>query len=349
MNDTPTTGRGLGRPTGPQQWTVTAPPVRPRRPLQPAPAPPIRPVAPVPTPPAAPSPTPLSAPPPARRVVRDRYGRVRLVAPGTPQARPADVPRSADAPTSPPPPALVRRPRRTIPLTLAAAVLAGAVAGGGVAVGLADRGPVDALTAPAPAPQGAPPTNATEAAAQRILPSVVQVRAGRGTGSGVAIDGVGHVVTNAHVVRGSDSVNLVLADGSSTSGRVIGSDERNDIAVIATDPGAVRPATIGQSGNLRIGQPVIAVGSPLGLNGTVTSGIVSSPHRSSGSSPEMIQTDAAINPGNSGGPLVDLDGRVVGINTSIATLGGPSGNIGIGFAVPIDRVRTVAHTLISQG
>ncbi|NGN95290.1 trypsin-like serine protease [Nocardioides sp. KC13] len=246
----------------------------------------------------------------------------------------------------------MRRPRRTLTLALAAAVLAGAVAGGGVAIGLADRGPVDALTAPAPAPQGsqgAAATNATEAAAQRILPSVVQVRAGRGTGSGVAIDGVGHIVTNAHVVDGSDSVSLVLADGSSTPGRVIGSDERNDIAVIATDPNAVRPATIGQSGNLRIGQPVIAVGSPLGLNGTVTSGIVSSPHRSAGSSPEMIQTDAAINPGNSGGPLVDLDGRVVGINTSIATLGGPSGNIGIGFAVPIDRVRTVAQTLISQG
>ncbi|MBG6095408.1 trypsin-like peptidase domain-containing protein [Nocardioides sp. WG-D5] len=267
-----------------------------------------------------------------------------------PPGQPAEPRPPTGAPPSQPPPALVRRPRRTLTLTLAAAVLAGAAAGGGVAIGITSPDPVrDALPVPAPGPQGAAPTNATEAAAQRILPSVVQVRAGRGTGSGVAIDGVGHVVTNAHVVEGSDSVSLVLADGSSTAGRVIGSDERNDIAVIATDPNAVRPATIGQSGNLRIGQPVIAVGSPLGLNGTVTSGIVSSPHRSSGSSPEMIQTDAAINPGNSGGPLVDLDGRVVGINTSIATLGGPSGNIGIGFAVPIDRVRTVAQALISQG
>ncbi|MFD7075807.1 S1C family serine protease [Nocardioides sp. NPDC059952] len=283
--------------------------------------------------------------------MRDRYGRVRLVAP--PRAADAPPPQGRPNGTPPEPPAaLARRPgrTRTITLILAAAVVAGAATSGAITLLAPDREPTaGTIAAPAPAPSGGAPTNATEAAAQRILPSVVQVRAGRGTGSGVAIDGVGHVVTNAHVVQGSDSVDLVLADGSTTSGRVIGSDERNDIAVIATDPSAVRAATIGQSGNLRIGQPVIAVGSPLGLNGTVTSGIVSSPHRSSGSRPEMIQTDAAINPGNSGGPLVDLHGRVVGINTSIATLGGPSGNIGIGFAVPIDRVRTVAQTLISQG
>ena len=284
-------------------------------------------------------------------MVRDRYGRVRLVAP--PSSPDVPPPQGRSAGSRPEPPAaLVKRPRRarTVTLTLAAAVVAGAATSGAITLITPDREPAaGTIAAPAPAPQGGAPTNATEAAAQRILPSVVQVRAGRGTGSGVAIDGVGHVVTNAHVVQGSDSVNLVLADGSTTSGRVIGSDERNDIAVIATNPNAVRAATIGQSGNLRIGQPVIAVGSPLGLNGTVTSGIVSSPHRSSGSRPEMIQTDAAINPGNSGGPLVDLEGRVVGINTSIATLGGPSGNIGIGFAVPIDRVRTVAQSLISQG
>lgn len=351
MNDTASPGPGLGRPTGPQQWTVSAPPARALRPLQPPPPPPIRPVAPPPAPPSAPSPTPLSAPPPARRVVRDRYGRVRLVAP---PRSPDDAPpqgRSTGAHPEPPA-ALAKRPRRTrtVTLTLAAAVVAGAATSGAITLIAPDREPgAGTIAAPAPDPQGGAPTNATEAAAQRILPSVVQVRAGRGTGSGVAIDGVGHVVTNAHVVQGSDSVSLVLADGSTTSGRVIGSDERNDIAVIATSPNAVRAATIGQSGNLRIGQPVIAVGSPLGLNGTVTSGIVSSPHRSSGSRPEMIQTDAAINPGNSGGPLVDLQGRVVGINTSIATLGGPSGNIGIGFAVPIDRVRTVAQDLISQG
>lgn len=284
-------------------------------------------------------------------MVRDRYGRVRLVAqPGSPDAA---SPQARPTGTLPDPPAaLARRPRRarTVTLTLAAAIVAAAVTSGAITLIAPDRElTAGTIAAPAPGPQGGAPTNATEAAAQRILPSVVQVRAGRGTGSGVAIDGVGHVVTNAHVVQGSDSVSLVLADGSTTPGRVIGSDERNDIAVIATNPNAVRAATIGQSGNLRIGQPVIAVGSPLGLNGTVTSGIVSSPHRSSGSRPEMIQTDAAINPGNSGGPLVDLQGRVVGINTSIATLGGPSGNIGIGFAVPIDRVRTVAQTLISQG
>jgi putative serine protease PepD len=188
----------------------------------------------------------------------------------------------------------------------------------------------------------------TEAAARAILPSVVQVRAGRGSGSGVIIDGAGHVLTNHHVVAGARTVSLVLSTGRTVGAEVVGSDESNDIAVLRATGGDLPAATLGVSADLRIGQPVIAVGSPLGLNGTVTSGVVSALERRS-TAAAMIQTDASINPGNSGGPLVDLDGRVVGINTSIATLGGrSSGNIGIGFAVPIDRAAEVAQRIIAR-
>ncbi len=236
---------------------------------------------------------------------------------------------------------------------IAAAVLAGGGAGAGMVVAL-DRGdPVEgaAIVQERAAPRGSSGTAAgsTEAAANQILPSVVQVRAGRGSGSGVVMDAEGHVLTNHHVVTGARDVSLVLADGRTVSATVVGSDEDNDIAVLRARAGDLPAARLGVSADLRIGQPVIAVGSPLGLIGTVTSGVVSALDRRS-TAESMIQTDASINPGNSGGPLVDLDGRVVGINTSIATLGGRgSGNIGIGFAVPIDRAVEVAQQILTRG
>ena len=190
--------------------------------------------------------------------------------------------------------------------------------------------------APRPRPQG-------------ILPSVVQVRTGQGSGSGVVMDDQGHVLTNHHVVAGSSTVSLVLSTGRRVTAEVIGSNRDNDIAVLRARSGDLPAARLGVSADLRIGQSVIAVGSPLGLTGTVTSGVVSALDRR-GTAESMIQTDASINPGNSGGPLVDLDGRVVGINTSIATLGGRgSGNIGIGFAVPIDRAAEVAQQILARG
>jgi putative serine protease PepD len=153
------------------------------------------------------------------------------------------------------------------------------------------------------------------------------------------------------VIAGASQVRLVLADGNRIPARVVGSDPRNDIAVLAADASRLRAAQLGVSADLRIGQLVIAVGSPLGLSGTVTAGIISNVDRTArlaGADRPMIQTDAAINPGNSGGPLVDADGRVVGVNTSIATLGGQrSGNIGIGFAVPIDRAVDVASDILA--
>jgi putative serine protease PepD len=236
---------------------------------------------------------------------------------------------------------------------LAAAVLAGGVSGAGVVLSadrMADRaGAVIVQQRGAPA-GGNPATAGAETAAARILPSVVQVRAGRGSGSGVVFDGAGHVLTNHHVVAGARAVSLVLASGRSVPATVVGSDQENDIAVLRADSDDdLAPARLGVSADLRIGQPVIAVGSPLGLNGTVTSGVVSALDRRS-TAAAMIQTDASINPGNSGGPLVDLAGRVIGINTSIATLGGArSGNIGIGFAVPIDRAVEVTRQILAGG
>ena len=235
---------------------------------------------------------------------------------------------------------------------LALAVLAGGASGAGVVA--ADQYWSASPTAivqerRAPNTGGAAANGSTEAAARAILPSVVQVRAGRGSGSGVIIDAEGHVLTNHHVVAGARTVSLVLSTGRTVSAEVVGSDADNDIAVLRAAGGDLPAATLGVSADLRIGQSVIAVGSPLGLNGTVTSGVVSALERRS-TAEAMIQTDASINPGNSGGPLVDLDGRVVGINTSIATLGGrSSGNIGIGFAVPIDRAAEVAQQILARG
>ena len=269
----------------------------------------------------------------------------------------APKPTSGPVPVPPPlPPAPVASPpvrsrsRPRLAAVLAAAVLAGGASGAGVVMALDRGGPTAGPTivqerAPA---NGSASAGSTEAAARQVLPSVVQVRAGRGGGSGVVMDGEGHVLTNHHVVSGASSVRLVLTSGRTVTAEVVGSDADDDIAVLRANAGDLRAARLGVSADLRIGQPVIAVGSPLGLNGTVTSGVVSALDRGA-TAEAMIQTDASINPGNSGGPLVDLDGRVVGINTSIATLGGRgSGNIGIGFAVPIDRALDVARQILAR-
>jgi putative serine protease PepD len=266
-----------------------------------------------------------------------------------PSSGPVPVPPPQPAPVASPPMHSRSRPR--LAAVLAAAVLAGGASGAGVVVALDRGGPTGGPTIVqerVPANRNAS-AGSTEAAARQVLPSVVQVRAGRGGGSGVVMDGEGHVLTNHHVVAGANSVRLVLSSGRTVTAEVVGSDADDDIAVLRADAGDLRAARLGLSADLRIGQPVIAVGSPLGLNGTVTSGVVSALDRGA-TAEAMIQTDASINPGNSGGPLVDLDGRVVGINTSIATLGGRgSGNIGIGFAVPIDRALDVARQILTRG
>ncbi len=279
-----------------------------------------------------------------------------------PGRRPADAPASAVRPgpervAAPPahppprgPPGRLRRPGRAVPALLTA-LLAGGAAGAGVAWVVDEDGAVSTIVQQAPGPEPTASRADTETAARGILPSVVQVQAARGTGSGFVIDGAGHVITNQHVVAGVLEVMLLLADGRRVRADVVGGDPAEDIAVLRLSGTTPAAARLGTSGSLQIGQPVIAVGSPLGLSGTVTAGIVSAVDRTSrvgGASRPMVQTDASINPGNSGGPLVDLTGRVVGVNTAIATTSARSGNIGIGFAVPIDRAVSVAERLIAS-
>jgi len=240
--------------------------------------------------------------------------------------------------------------------TVALSTVLGGVAGFGAST-LDD----DAAVAPRPAAAsaaGAPATTASglSAVAERVLPGVITVSVrgerGSGNGSGFVIDERGHVVTNNHVVAGASSLRVVDSTGRSHSAELVGRDPANDLAVIRVTDADLPVVPLGRSADLRVGDTVLAVGSPLGLSGTVTAGIVSATDReaslgSSGNRQSAIQTDASINPGNSGGPLVDASGRVVGVNTAIATVGGSrSGNIGIGFAIPVDRAATVVERII---
>ncbi|WP_067819334.1 S1C family serine protease, partial [Actinomadura kijaniata] len=194
--------------------------------------------------------------------------------------------------------------------------------------------------------------------AARVQVSVVSVEVASGraraSGSGFVVDRGGHIVTNAHVVDGvagqGGEVAVVLSDRRRLAARVVGADEAQDIAVLAVEPrDSPPPLVMGRSADVRVGDPVLAIGSPLGLAGTVTGGIVSAldrelPGGGSLNGP-VLQTDASINPGNSGGPLVNARGEVVGVNTAMLSRGG-SGSIGIGFAIPADRAVDTARRLI---
>jgi S1-C subfamily serine protease len=176
----------------------------------------------------------------------------------------------------------------------------------------------------------------------------------RGLGSGFVIDKSGHIVTNFHVIEGADEVEVSFSNGEEMSADVVGSDPSTDIAVLDVDANAraLHVLTLGNSDQLEVGDEVIAIGNPLGFERTMTAGIVSALGRVIESPgqfqiDEVIQTDAPINRGNSGGPLLDAQGRVVGVNTQIASVSG--GNIGLGFAVPINTVKDVVAQLIDKG
>jgi len=221
------------------------------------------------------------------------------------------------------------------------------------------------------------------AIAAKVLPSVVSINVrgngGSDTGSGVVLRSDGYVLTNNHVVANAvsgGSVSVVFSDGATSPARIVGTDQEDDLAVIKVEKTGLPAATLGASAAVRVGDPVLAVGSPLGLTGTVTAGIVSALNRPVDTTQDQqapsdpfgfnqqqqqsttttvisaIQTDAAINPGNSGGPLLNAAGQVIGINSAIAStgsVGGQAGNIGVGFAIPIDQARVIAGELIKDG
>ncbi|MGZ4437859.1 MAG: S1C family serine protease [Nocardioidaceae bacterium] len=272
-----------------------------------------------------------------------------------------------------------RVPGWTWPVIAVTALVVGLLGGilGGVAVSssmdhVTGASPVissdNGAAAPLPADNGS-----VAAVARRLLPSTVQVLANGGadggagggaTGSGFVLDTKGHVITNNHVVAdatGAGELEVVDQNGRHHGATIVGRSPVYDIAVLEVDGGnALRPVAIGSSRTMRVGETVVAIGSPLGLSSTVTSGIVSALDRpvTTGSANQSsyinaVQTDAAINPGNSGGPLVNLRGQVVGVNSAIATtggtLGGESGNIGVGFAIPMEQVRITAGQILATG
>jgi S1-C subfamily serine protease len=195
---------------------------------------------------------------------------------------------------------------------------------------------------------------------EKAEPGVVRVNVqktednGGGIGSGFVFDKKGHIITNAHVIKDATKVVVTFLDGRSYNAEIIGIDEYTDIAVIKVnaDLASLEPVSLGDSSNLKVGEPIAAIGNPFGLSGSMTSGIVSQvgrllPTDNQYSIPDVIQTDAAINPGNSGGPLLNMMGGVIGINTAIQSTTGS--NTGVGFAIPSQTVAKIVPTLIEEG
>ncbi len=294
------------------------------------------------------------------------------------------------------PPRAPRQPRRpswasATVMALGAAVLGSALTAGTIGLtngsdaGTSTTGSSFSTSSGASSPAAAPvtgnPASAIdwEAVASAVSPSVVAVQLQNAEGSGVILDTEGHILTNNHVAAdaGNGGIQVVLDDGRIYGASIVGLDPSTDLAVIKIDkpPSDLTPAVLGDSATAKVGDAVMAVGNPLGLAGTVTTGIISATDRpvtTTASQSQQnqnpfgqpgpatgetvvtnaLQTDAAINPGNSGGALVDSSGRVLGITSSIASLGGgssTSGSIGLGFAIPIDMAKNVAQQLISSG
>ncbi len=284
-------------------------------------------------------------------------------------AQPQPAPAAQPAPGTPPP---ARGRVGFAAAVVAGALVVGAAAGvGGAAVyETAQGGGADTSTSPASAQvvdTGDSPAapGSVEDVASTVLPSVVKIDVatgqGEGSGSGIVLSSDGQILTNNHVVDGAGEggrITVSFSDGSHADATVLGTDPLTDTAVIqAEDVSGLTPATMGRSDNVDVGQEVVAIGSPFGLDATVTSGIVSALDRpvnvgtdTTGNATvyPAIQTDAAINPGNSGGPLVDMEGHVIGINSSIRSSGSSysqAGSIGLGFAIPIDEVMDIVDQL----
>jgi S1-C subfamily serine protease len=188
------------------------------------------------------------------------------------------------------------------------------------------------------------------------VPGFQQQETQKALGSGFVIDKAGHIVTNYHVVQGAKTIQVSFSNHDSMKARLVGADPSTDVAVLKVDAHAraLTPLTLGNSDSVRVGDSVVAIGNPFGLDRSVTAGIVSALQRevqAPNAYPidHVIQTDAAINHGNSGGPLLNADGEVIGVNSQIQTGGTSDGNVGVGFAIPINTVRTAAAQLIHNG
>ena len=276
--------------------------------------------------------------------------------------------------TTTPPPAAEKQPKRgsriVVPVLIASLLSAGLAAGGTAALVSQDGGSTTTIVrqvAAAPAATGeAIPTSApAETGGQLSIADiyakegagVVRVEHSGGLGSGFVIDKEGHVLTNAHVVDGAQgTIYVSFSNNEKVEAQVVGVDNATDVAVLKVDvpASALDVVPLGSSKDLQVGAPVVAIGNPFGQDRTVTSGIISAVARQI-QAPNgftingAIQTDAAINHGNSGGPLLDMQGRVIGINSQIDTGGTGDGNVGIGFAIPIDLVKQVASQLMATG
>ncbi|WP_337061922.1 S1C family serine protease [Kineococcus sp. G2] len=321
---------------------------------------------------AAPPPAdPWAAPPPAPSPHPSAWG-----APSGDPERPAAWPPAPEAGQPWSPPAAPQRGRTARLLGAGSAVLLLSVAGGIAGSLLQERWDdsrtYPSVTLPVPAAGSAErPEGSVAAIAAAALPSVVALQvessAGAGTGSGfvlrTGVDGdAAFVLTNDHVVAGAadGGVTVVFQDGVQVPGEVVGSDTSYDLAVVRVERPGLRALTMGDSGSVVVGDRVVAVGAPLGLQGTVTEGIVSALNRpvtagldgAEASYIQAIQTDAAINPGNSGGPLLNTRGEVIGVNSAIASVpvvGGTAGSIGLGFSIPAEQARRTAEQLIRTG
>nr|WP_229402806.1 trypsin-like peptidase domain-containing protein [Micromonospora okii] len=294
---------------------------------------------------------------------RDPYAPAAVVVPapidGGAEPEPVTDP---DAPGRP-------RLRQLLLIPLITALLAGTL-GGALGYAFAVRGGLAGGTVLGAAPAEAPALaqrrpESLAGVAARVLPSVVTVRVagpgGTSEGSGFVVSAEGHVVTNDHVVAGgTGKASVVFNDGSTAPATLVGQDPESDIAVIKVARSGLRPVEFGDSEALAVGDPVLAIGSPLSLANTVTSGIVSALDRTMQAAEPggpvryyaAIQTDAAVNHGNSGGPLVDAGGRVIGVNSTIKSLvadGQEAGNIGLAFAIPINQAKRVAQDIIDTG
>jgi putative serine protease PepD len=264
---------------------------------------------------------------------------------------------------------LFKNPRVAVATGVTTAFLVGAGAVGAVAIAIDDDTPAAvraqvAVTGAAPVAGGSlSVAEIYERSAKAVVEITTSVQqespfGGEGTqqaqGSGFVYDDEGHVITNHHVVDGATTAKVMFSDGKSYDATVVGTDPSTDLAVLKVDApaSALAPVALADSDELEVGEGVIAIGSPFGLEQTVTTGIVSALHRqitapNNFAIDDAIQTDAAINHGNSGGPLLDLDGKVIGVNSQIESQSG--GNDGVGFAVPSNTVKRIAEALVSDG